>query len=408
MPFDPSWTNLLSKSLQFLKHEKSLNKFTITIRKSKTPLLPDSYSREGKFVETLRKMSRRKHHRGLMESVSERWREVLSEGGGGGNPAGKVYRREKGEPRGKRDCWLDSLRSVHDPLAPCVLASPPNILAILLHFSPPKLPPDPLSVCVSTKNSFIYIYNQRRVCWPVRNESEVDESIRDKSAAASNRKISRRGRKSMSCKFEERQSCCTFLNRFVRAQGQDGRVLLFADPCVDRAHEPGSSKRVEHPSDREITGRGGGRGLERDRLQGRGEAGPGNWIRQKQSGARLEELFEADGRGRGTRSRYRFHGGGEGWNDGEQYPMAGGSLRSPQVVQGAWKTRQGLQERVGILPRVAPWWKAVGRQEWVKREEDCVLLVVIVRGHLCCFHYCFFSSFFRKFVAGRRQAEAGM
>lgn len=72
MPFDPSWTNLLSKSLQFLKHEKSLNKFTITIRKSKTPLLPDSYSREGKFVETLRKMSRRKHHRGLMESVSER------------------------------------------------------------------------------------------------------------------------------------------------------------------------------------------------------------------------------------------------------------------------------------------------------------------------------------------------
>lgn len=141
---------------------------------------------------------------------------------------------------------------------------------------------------------------------------------------------------------------------------QDGRVLLFADPGLDRAHEPCSSKRVQHPSNREITG--GGEGFERDRLQG-GEAGAGNWIRQKQSGARLEELFEADGRGRGTRSRYRFHGGGEGWDDGEQYPVAGGSLRSPQVVQGAWKAGQGLQERVGTLPRVAPGWKAVGSQE---------------------------------------------
>lgn len=45
-------------------------KSTVAIRSKKTPLLPDSYSREEKFAKTLRKMSRRKHHRGLMESVS--------------------------------------------------------------------------------------------------------------------------------------------------------------------------------------------------------------------------------------------------------------------------------------------------------------------------------------------------
>lgn len=43
--------------------------------------------------------------------LSERWQEVLSEGGGGGNPAGKVYRREKGEPR-EVNATADSIRFV--------------------------------------------------------------------------------------------------------------------------------------------------------------------------------------------------------------------------------------------------------------------------------------------------------